>query len=81
MRTALKWSLLVTAAIVIAAIPTHLSSHSVAVGVAFTWHTRQEVVTLGEQPHSFNAAMLFADFWIALLVLSAVTRLFRPRSA
>lgn len=80
MSTALKWGLLVASALVIAAIPTHLSSHDIALGVPFTWHTRQEVAKLGPQPDSFNAAMLLADFWIALLVLSAVSRLIRTRS-
>ena len=81
MRTALKWNLLIVAAVVITSIPTRLGSHDVALGVPFTWHTRQEVVTFGEQPHSFNAAMLLADFCTSLLVLSAVARLLRKRPA
>src|SRR5215472_7310598 len=76
MSTTLKWSLLIAGALIIAAIPTRVSSHDVAVGIPFTWHTRQEVVTLGAQPHSFSAGFLLADFGISLLVLSVVASRF-----
>jgi len=79
MRTAVKWSLLAVVAIVIAVIPTRLGSHDVAVGVPFTWHTRQEIIAFGEQPHSFSFLLLLADVAIALLVLAALARLFRTR--
>jgi len=79
MRTALKWSLLAVAAIIIAAIPTRVASHDVAVGFPFTWHTRQEIITFGEQPHTFSLLLLLADVGIALLGLAIVARLFRTR--
>ncbi len=79
MRTVLKWTLLVLAAIVIAAIPTRLGSHDVAVGFPFTWHSRQEIITFGEQPHSFSFLLLLSDVAIALLVLAALARLFHAR--
>ena len=79
MHSTLKGSVLVVLALAIAAIPTRLSSHDVAIGFPFTWHMRQEIVTLGEQPHSFNALLLLADFGIALLVLAIVVKLFRMR--
>ena|SRR5437867_7862067 len=67
MRTVLKWSFLAVAAIISAAIPTPLSSHGFAVGFPFAWHTRQEVITLGEQPHSFSFLFQFLDCAMALL--------------
>jgi hypothetical protein len=79
MRNALNWSVLVVAALLIAAVPTRISSHNVAVGFPFTWHTRQEIVTLGEQPHTFSAFFLFCDFGIALVVLALVVKFFRTR--
>ena len=79
MRTAIKWSLLAVVAIVIAAIPTRLGSHDVAVGFPFTWHTRHEIITFGAQPHSFSFLLLLSDVAIALLVLALVARLFRTR--
>jgi hypothetical protein len=79
MRNTLKWSFLVFAALVIAAIPTRLASHDVAVGFPLTWHTRQEIITLGEQPHSFSLLLLLCDVGIALLVLAVAARLLRTR--
>jgi len=79
MRIILKWSFLVLAALLIAAIPTRLGSHDVAVGFPFTWHTRQEIITFGEQPHSFSALLLLSDFGIALLVLAVAARSLRRR--
>jgi len=79
MRTALKWIVFIFAAVIIAAIPTRLGSHDVAVGFPFTWHTRQEIITFGEQPHSFSFLLLLSDVAIALLVLAAFARLFRTR--
>ena len=80
MRTAVKGTLLAVVAIVIAAIPTRLGSHDVAVGFPFTWHTRQEIITFGEQPHSFSFLLLLSDVIIALLVVAVLARLFRTRS-
>jgi hypothetical protein len=79
MRNALKWSVLVVAAVMIAAIPKRISSHDVAIGFPFTWHTRQEIVTLGEQPHTFSALLLVCDFGIALLVLAVVGKFIGTR--
>ena len=79
MRTILKCSFLVFAAMVIAAIPTRLSSHDLAVGFPFTWHTRQEVITLGEQPLSLSFLFLLLDFTLALLALAALASLFRRK--
>ena len=79
MRTVLKWSFLAVAAIIIAAIPTRLSIHDLAVGFPFTWHTRQEVITLGEQPHSFSFLFLLLDFAMALLALAALATLVRRK--
>ena len=76
MRT-LKLSVLIFAALVIAAIPTRLGSHDVAVGFPFTWHTSQQIITFGEQPHSFSFLVLLCDFGIALLVLAGGATLFR----
>ena len=81
MHSTLKWSLLVVASLMIAAMPTRLSSHDLAIGFPFTWHMRQEIVTLGEQPHSFRALLLLSDFGLALLVLAAVVKVFRMRRA
>jgi hypothetical protein len=80
MSTVLKWSLLIVAAVIIAAIPTHLSSHDVALGVPFTWHTRQQVVTLGPQPQSIRVVPFLADFSISFLALSVLASLFRTRA-
>ena len=60
-------------AIAVAAIPTRVSDHDVAVGFPFTWHSRQEVITLGEQPHSSSAPLLMLDIAIALIILSAIS--------
>ena len=79
MRTILKWSFLVFAALLIAAIPTRLGSHDVAVGFPFTWHARQEIITLGQQPQSFSALLVLCDFGIALLVLAVIAKFVRMR--
>jgi hypothetical protein len=79
MRTTIRWSVLVFAALVIAAIPTRLGSHDVAVGFPFTWHARQEIISLGQQPQSFSALLLLCDFGIALLVLAVIVKFVRMR--
>jgi hypothetical protein len=75
----LKWSILVFAALVIAAIPTRLGDHDVAVGFPFTWYTREVIITFGEQPHSFSTLLLLSDVAIALLVLAVSVRFFRAK--
>lgn len=79
MRTIAKWGLLAFAALFIAAMPTRLGSHDVAVGVPFTWHTSQQTVTFGQQLESFSFFLLFSDFALALLLLTGVFRFFRTR--
>lgn len=79
MRTATKWISLVVVAIIIAAIPTRLTSHDVAVGFPFTWHTRQEIITFGKQPHSFSFLLLLSNIAIALFVIAVFARLLRAR--
>ena len=79
MRTTLKWSLLVVSALLISAIPTQLGSHDFAVGFPFTWHTRQEIITLGAQPYSFSFLLLLSDFGITLILLAVGAKLFRTR--
>jgi len=67
----------------IAAIPTRLSMHDLAVGFPFTWHTRQEIVTLGEQPHSFWLWLLLLDMALVLVVFvllrAGISRLIHRR--
>ena len=79
MHTVIKRTLVAIVAIVIAAIPTRLGSHDVAVGFPFTWYTRQEVITFGEQPHTFSFLLLLSDIAIALLVQAVFARLLRTR--
>jgi len=79
MRAVLKVGFLVVAALVVAAIPTRLGSHEVAVGFPFTWRTSQQIITLGQQPHTFSLLLLLFDFCIALLVLAAGATLLRIR--
>lgn len=80
MRTLLRWSSLVVVAMLIAAIPTRLSSHDVAVGFPFTWHTRQEVVSLGNSLRNFSYVALILDLVIAVLALTAIAAMFRRKS-
>jgi hypothetical protein len=79
MRTIAKWGLLIFSALLIASIPTRLGSHDVAVGIPFTWHTSQQIVTFGPQPESFSFLLLFSDFALALLLLAGLLRFFRAR--
>ena len=58
----------VVAATFIASIPTRVSMHDLAIGFPFTWHSRQEIVTLGEQSHSFSSGLLLLDVALALAV-------------
>ena len=70
--TVLKWRFLAVAAMISAGIPTRLSSHGLAVGFPFSWRTRQEIITLGEQPHNFSLWLLVVN---ALLVLTVFVAL------
>ena len=79
MRTIAKWRLLIFGALFIAAIPTRVGSHDVAVGLPFTWHTSRQIVTFGPQPESFSFLRLFSDFALALLLLAGLFRFFRTR--
>ena len=74
-RSAVRWLVAIVAAALVAAIPTRLSMHNLAVGIPFTWRTRQEVVTSGEQPHTFTLWLLLLDIAIALAVF-AMLRIF-----
>lgn len=67
-RSLVRWLVTIAAATFIAAIPTRLSMHDLAVGFPFTWRTRQEIVTLGEQPHSFSLWLLLLDVALVLVV-------------
>jgi len=73
----------IVAATFVAAIPTRLSTHDLAVGFPFTWRTRQEIVTFGEQPHSFNLWLLLFDIALVLVVFVllriAISRLIHRR--
>jgi hypothetical protein len=71
-RSTVRWLVAIAAAMLVAAIPTRLGSHDVAVGFPFTWHTRQEVITLGEQPHSFSFSLLLLDIVFVLAVFIAL---------
>src|SRR6267142_744770 len=71
----LRWLLRLVAAILIANIPTRLSMHDLAVGVPFTWQTRQEIVSVGQHPHSFSLILFILDVGVCLLVLSLLIRL------
>jgi len=79
MRTIAKWGLLILGALFIAAIPTRLGSHEATVGVPFTWHTSQQIVTFGPQPESFSFFRLCLDFALALLLLAGLVRFLRTR--
>lgn len=79
MRSVIKWTLLAVVAIVIAAMPTRIGSHDVAIGFPLAWYARQEIITLGEQPHSFSSILFLSDVAIALLVLVVFARLLRMR--
>ena len=68
-RSVVRWFVAVVAATVIAAIPRRLRSHDLAVGTPLTWHTRQEVITLGEQPHGFSLWLLLVDIALVLVGL------------
>ena len=70
LRSTVRWLVAIAAATFVAAIPTPLSMHDLAVGIPFTWHTRQEIITLGEQPHSFTLWLLLLDIAIVLAVLT-----------
>ena len=71
-RSTVRWLVAIATAMFVAAIPTRLGSHDVAVGFPFTWHTRLEVVTLGEQPHSFSLSLLLLDIVLVLIVFIAL---------
>ena len=43
-RSAVRWSVAVVGATLVAAIPTRLADHDSAIGFPFTWHTAQEIV-------------------------------------
>ena len=78
-RIFLRWILLAVAALAIAAIPTRVASHHVAVGIPFTWRTSQVVATVGEQPRTFSFLLLLLDFAMALLTFSAIAALIRRK--
>lgn len=84
-RSVVRWLVAITAATFVAAIPTRLGMHYLAVGFPFTWRTRQEIVTSGEQPHSFSLWLLLLDIALVLVVLVllriAVSRLIHGRGA
>jgi hypothetical protein len=67
-RSVVRWLLAIVAATFVAAIPSKLSSHDLAVGFPLTWQTRQEIITSGEQPHSFNLWLLLFDVALVLAV-------------
>ena len=69
MRNVLRWLATLVAATLVASIPTRIASHHLAVGLPFTWYTRQEIVTFGEQPSSFS-------FWLVLLDVMIVVSIF-----
>ena len=50
----------------VAAIPTRLSVHNLAVGLPFTWHTRHEIVKLGEQSDALSLWVLLMDIVLVL---------------
>jgi hypothetical protein len=76
LRSALRWLLAAVAATLVAAIPTRLSMHDLAVGLPFTWHTRQEIVTLGEQPNALSLWLLLLDIALVLGFLIVLRLLF-----
>jgi len=84
MRTAIKWSVVIVAALLIAGIPTRLGSYEIVVGIPFTRLRSQEVITVGditfgEQAPSFSVLFLLSDFGLSLVVLAGGARLFRAR--
>jgi len=84
-RSVVRWLLAITAATFVAAIPTRLSMHYLAVGFPFTWRTHQEIVSSGEQPHSFSLWLLLLDIALVVVVFVllriAVRRLIHRRGA
>jgi hypothetical protein len=66
----MRWLVVIVVATIVASMPTRpFSSHDLTVGIPFTWHTRREIITLGEQPHNFNFWLLLLDVVIVLAVL------------
>jgi len=57
------------AAIFVAAIPTRVSVHYLAVGLPLTWHSRREIVRLGDNPDNLS-------YWILLLDIALVLAFF-----
>jgi hypothetical protein len=66
LRTALRWLLATVAATFVAAFPTRLSDHDLAVGLPLTWHSRREIVTLGEQSDTLSYWLLLLDIALVL---------------
>jgi len=64
------------AATLVAAIPTRLGAHDLAVGLAFTWHTRHEIVKLGEQSGALDIWVLLMDIVLVLGFLIILRILF-----
>ena len=71
-RSVVRWIVAVAAATLVASIPTRVSDHDLAAGFPFTWSTRQQVITLGEQPHSFSLWLLLLDIAIVLAAFIAM---------
>src|SRR5262245_35062957 len=65
-RSTVRWLLAAVVATLVALIPTRASMHDVAVGFPFTWRSRQEIVTVGEQPHNFSPWPLLPHIGLVL---------------
>ena len=68
-KTAVKWLVAITTATLLAASPTRVGSHDVAIGFPFTFHSRLEIITLGDQPHSFSLVLFLLDIGIVLAAI------------
>src|SRR5262245_45383503 len=56
-RSRVRWFVALVAATIIAAIPTRITSHDFALGIPFTWRTRQTLVASADELrelHSLN---------------------------
>src|SRR5262245_39793307 len=74
-RSRVRWFVALVAATIIAAIPTRITSHDFALGIPFTWRTRQTLVASADELrelHSLNWGLLLLDIAIVLTVLVAL---------
>jgi len=86
LRSSVRWGVAIVAALLIAAIPTRVSMHYLAVGFPLPWHIRQQGLASGgthsvtfcvfEQAQSFVFSLLLFDFAFALAVLVLLRALF-----